>query len=144
MVWGYLQVLGADIASAYVVPSVDGIEAQDMRTGPEEGGAVMPPQRCIVPGCGRRLEFAAVEGVASSVGLRGVMRRWVCQDHSPVGACSRCGILAGPQYMVKALVNGRCPDCAGKPVRTAGVIGLAAAHPRLTKPRIHPRESLPV
>ena len=107
--------------SANVVPIADGIEAQDTRTGPEEGGAVIPRQRCTFPGCGRRLEFAPVEGVASSVGLGGVMRRKVCQDHPPVGACSRCGILAGPQYMVKALVNGRCPDCTGKPVRAAVV-----------------------
>jgi hypothetical protein len=105
---------------------------------------VIPPQRCAFPGCGRRLEFAPVEGVASSVGLRSVMRRKVCQDHPPVGACSRCGILAGPQYMVKVLINGRCPDCAGKPVRAAVVIGPAVADPKLTKPRIHPRESLPV
>lgn len=103
----------------------DRIEVQDTRTpeGRKEGVRWIPPQRCTFPGCGRRLEFAQVEGVASSVGLGGVMRRRVCQDHPPVGACSRCGILAGPQYMVKVLVNGRCPDCAGKPSGTATVVG---------------------
>jgi hypothetical protein len=105
---------------------------------------VIPPQRCAFPGCGRRLEFAPVEGVTSSVRLGGVMRRRVCPDHPPVGACSRCGILAGPQYMVKLLIGGRCPDCAGKPGRAAVVIGSALADLKLTTPRIHPRESLPV
>ncbi len=108
---------------ANVVLIADEIEAQDTRTPDSRkiGGAVIPRQRCAFPGCGRQLEFAPVEGVASSVGLGGVMRRKVCQDHPPAGACSRCGILAGPQYMVNVLVGGRCPDCAGKPVRAAVV-----------------------
>jgi hypothetical protein len=100
---------------------------------------VISPQRCAFPRCRRLLEFAPVEGVASSVGLGGVVRRKVCQNHPPVGACSRCGILAGPQYIVKVLVNGRCPECARKPVRTAVFIGSAVADPKLTKSRIHPR-----
>ena len=100
--------------SANVVPIADGIEAQDTRTGPEEGGAVIPRQRCTFPGCGRRLEFAPVEGVASSVGLRSGMRRKVCQDHPPVGACSRCGILAGPQYMVKGTCTRALPGLCGE------------------------------
>ena len=110
---------------------------------PEEGRAVISP-RCTFPGCGRRLEFAPVEGVASSVGLGGVMRRSVCPDHPPFGACSRCGIMAGPQYMVKVLANGRCPDCSGKPVRAAVVIGRAPADLRLGKTKNHQMESRPV
>jgi len=90
-------------------------KTRDART-PErrkKGRAMMLPLRCAFPGCERVLEFAPVEGVALSVGLGGVMRRSVCPDHPPVGACSRCGIMAGPQYMVKVLPNGRCPECGG-------------------------------
>lgn len=75
--------------------------------------AGISPLRCVFRGCSRPLEFAPVAGVASSVGLGGVLRRSICPDHPPVGACSRCGIMAGPQYMVKVLQNGRCPDCSG-------------------------------
>jgi len=115
-----------------VVLIADRIKVQDTRTpeGRRKGRAVMPPLRCAFPGCGRRLEFAPVEGVALSVGLGGVMRRSVCPDHPPVGACSRCGIMAGPQYMVKVLANGRCLECAGKPVRAAVVIGRAGHRAR--------------
>lgn len=105
---------------------------------------MIPPPRCTFHRCGRRLEFASVEGVASSVGLGGVMRRKVCQDHPPVGACLRCGILAGPQYMVKVLVNGRCPDCAGKPVREAVVHRLRRGGPEVDKIQNHQKESRPV
>jgi len=79
----------------------------------KRGRTGIAPLRCVFVGCSRPLEFAPVEGVASSVGLGGVLRRSICPDHPPVGACSRCGIMAGPQYMVKVLPNGRCPDCAG-------------------------------
>lgn len=104
----------------------DRIRVHDTNAGElEEGRSVIHPPRCTFPGCGRRLEFAPVEGVASSVGLGGVMRRRICPDHPPVGACSRCGIMAGPQYMVKALVTQRCPDCVGKPIRVAVVGGHA-------------------
>lgn len=90
-------------------------DVHDRRT-PESrkrGRVGITPLRCVFPGCARQLEFAPVEGVALSVGLGGVMRRSICPDHPPVGACSRCGIMAGPQYMVKVLPNGRCPECAG-------------------------------
>jgi hypothetical protein len=75
-----------------------------------------------------------------------VMRRNVCPDHPPVGACSRCGMMAGPQYMVKVLINGRCPDCVGKPVRAAVVIGraladLSRADLKLDKTQNHQKES---
>ncbi len=125
----------------------DRVKVQDTNAGElEEGRAVIPRSRCTFPGCGRRLEFAPVEGVASSVGFGGVMRRNVCPDHPPVGACSRCGMMAGPQYMVKVLVNGRCPDCVGKPVRAAVVIGraladLSRADLKLDKTQNHQKES---
>lgn len=105
----------------------DRVKVQDARTpdGRKKVRAVIPLPRCTFPGCGRRLEFAPVEGVASSVGLGGVMRRRVCHDHPPVGACSRCGIMAGSQYVVKVLAHGRCPDCARKPKRAVVVAGRA-------------------
>jgi len=110
-----------------VVLIADRVKVQDTRTREDrkKGRAAIPLPRCTFPGCGRRLEFAPVEGVASSVGLGGVMRRRVCQNHPPVGACSRCGIMAGSQYVVKVLANGRCPDCAGKPLRAVVVTGRA-------------------
>jgi hypothetical protein len=80
----------------------------------------MAAPRCTFLGCGRRLELVPVGALALSVGFGGVMRRYVCREHPPVGACSQCGAMAGPQYMVKVLLRGLCSECAPKPAKLAG------------------------
>jgi hypothetical protein len=73
------------------------------------------PARCMFLGCRRRLELVPVVELALSVGFGGVMRRYVCPEHPPIGACSQCGAMAGPQYMVKVLPRGLCSECLPNP-----------------------------